>query len=132
MKQLDIQDTLTFHGILFNRSSDGIYKSKEMGDELYLDSSIMRLPPNDIDYVKLKIIVNHLVSLESKWYKSYKQALSVLEVKTKPFTKLNPEKKMIDAITNALEALIAGSEHISTAIDILANALNSKEKQPSQ
>jgi hypothetical protein len=127
---LDIPDTLEFHGVKFPRHFGGIYKSSELGDELYLDTIIQRLP--NMDHVKVQIIVNHLVSMESKWCKTYAEALSFLEARTKPFTKFNQEKKMIDAITNALEALIAGSEHISTAIDILADALNSKEKQPSQ
>jgi hypothetical protein len=128
--KLDIPDTLEFHGVKFPRHFGGIYKSSELGDELYLDTIIRRLDHPELALVKVQIIVNHLVSMESKWCKTYAEALSFLEARTKPFTKLNPE--MIDAITNALEALIAGSEHISTAIDILANALNSKEKQPSQ
>ncbi len=88
--KLDIPESLMFHGITFRRWFGGIYKSEELGEELYLDTAIMRLPTGD--RVKVQILVNHLVSMESKHCKTYEEALKILEVKTKPFTKLIPKQ----------------------------------------
>ncbi len=92
--KLDVPDTLTFHGTSFRRHVDSIYKSEDLADELYLDTDTMQIPSvhrlilQNSERVKVQIIVNHIVAMESKWCKSYEEALSILEIKTKPFTKL--------------------------------------------
>lgn len=85
--KLDIPSQLSFHGITFNRVFGGIYKSEELKDELYLDTDVRRMGPAG-DRVKVQILVNHLVVMESKLCKGYEEALSILETKTKPFLKL--------------------------------------------
>lgn len=103
--KLDIPQTLSFHGITFNRvvcavdaencstrRDGGIYKSEELKDDLYLDTDVRRMGPAG-DRVKVQILVNHLVVMESKLCKKYEDALCILEGKTKPFLKLHKESQ---------------------------------------
>ena len=85
--KLDIVSSLTLHGLTFNRVFGGIYKNEDIKDELYLDSAVQRMGVAG-DRVKVQILVEHLVVMESKWCKTYEEAIQILEKKTKPFLKL--------------------------------------------
>lgn len=86
MRKIIIPNTLKFFNIEFKYLSKGIYKSEEMGNELYFDSYITKFPTGE--QVKLQIIINHLVLLESKFCKTYEEALVILTSKVLPLTKL--------------------------------------------